>query len=144
MKVRVSLLSITPSVPTASMADIAFLLIIFFMLTTSFSPERTVVQLPNSMIRTEVAQDAAVVAVTSQGELHFTDGERPSFPLTTIQELGSLTAAIVELLPDKQFLIKADRTARYQVIDQVLEALRVNGAQNIGLLTDRKAATRTE
>lgn len=144
MKLRGSLLKSAPSVPTASMADIAFLLIIFFMLTTSFSPERTAVQLPSSLIRTEVAKDAAIVAVTSQGEIHFTDGEQPSFPLTTIKELGPLTATIVKLIPDRQFLIKADRTTRYQVIDQVLEALRDNGAQNVGLLTDRKTLTRKE
>ena len=64
MKARYYLSPVVPRVPTASMADIAFLLIIFFMLTTSFSPERTSVQLPESQIRTEVSKDAAIVAIT--------------------------------------------------------------------------------
>lgn len=128
-----------PVIPTASMADIAFLLIIFFMLTTSFSPERTSVQLPQSEIQTEVPRDSAIIAITTEGTMNFTDGERPSFPVTTPQEIGLLTKEIVELIPDKEFLIKADRMVRYELIDAVLDQLRLNGAQRIGLLTDRRA-----
>ena len=40
-------------IPTASMADIAFLLIVFFMVTTTISVDRTTVQLPTSMERGE-------------------------------------------------------------------------------------------
>ena len=128
-----------PVIPTASMADIAFLLIIFFMLTTSFSPERTSVQLPQSEIQTEVPRNSAIIAITTEGTMKFTDGERPSFPVTTPQEIGLLTKEIVELIPDKEFLIKADRMVRYELIDAVLDQLRLNGAQRIGLLTDRRA-----
>jgi len=121
------------------MADIAFLLIIFFMLTTSFSPERTTVELPQSQIRTDVSRDAAIVAITIDGTIKFTDGERPSFPLAELTELGALTAEVVSLIPDREFLIKADRTVEYRLIDAVLDQLRNNGARNIGLLTERRA-----
>ncbi len=127
------------SIPTASMADIAFLLIIFFMLTTTFSPERTNVQLPNSAIRTEVSRDAAIVAISSDGIVSFTEGQALAFALSGPDELGSLTQQIVQLFPDKQFVIKADRLVNYEMVDQVLEQLRNNGAKNIGLLTDRKS-----
>jgi len=130
--------SIAPTVPTASMADIAFLLIIFFMLTTSFSPERTTVELPPSEIRTEVSRDAAIIAITADGEVRFTDGERPSFPLESVQEVGPLTQEIIGFIPDKEFLIKADRLARYETVDGVLEQLRLNGVQRIGLLTEKE------
>ena len=121
------------------MADIAFLLIIFFMLTTSFSPERTTVELPQSEIRTEVPRDSAIVAITAEGEIKFTDGERPSFLLGSVQELGLLSQEIIGLIPDKEFLIKADRLVRYEMVDAVLEQLRLNGVQRIGLLTEKKA-----
>ena len=139
MKLREQVFSIKPTVPTASMADIAFLLIIFFMLTTSFSPERTSVQLPESEIRTEVSEGAAIIAVTEGGEIVFTSGEEPSVPLSSPEELGLLTQEIVELIPRKEFVIKADRQARYEHVDQVLEALRSNGARRIGLLTRPEA-----
>lgn len=130
--------ALVPRIPTASMADIAFLLIIFFMLTTSFSPERTSVSLPESEIRTEVSKDAAIVAISSQGEISFTDGDQPAFPLVNIAELGQYVKALVAAIPRKEFLIKADRDVRYQLVDGVLEQLRSNGARRIGLLTDRK------
>ena len=130
--------ALVPRIPTASMADIAFLLIIFFMLTTSFSPERTSVSLPESEIRTEVSKDAAIVAISSQGGISFTDGDQPAFPLANIAELGQYVKALVAAIPRKEFLIKADRDVRYQLVDGVLEQLRTNGARRIGLLTERK------
>lgn len=120
------------------MADIAFLLIIFFMLTTSFSPERTSVSLPESEIRTEVSKDAAIVAISSQGEISFTDGDQPAFPLVNIATLGQYVKTLVAAIPRKEFLIKADRDVRYELVDGVLEQLRTNGARRIGLLTERK------
>ena len=130
--------SMVPRIPTASMADIAFLLIIFFMLTTSFSPERTSVSLPQSEIRSEVSKDAAIVAISSRGEVSFTDGDQPAFTLTNIAELGQYVKTLVAAIPRKEFLIKADRDVRYQLVDGVLEQLRTNGARRIGLLTERK------
>ncbi len=139
MSLRRGIRSVAPTVPTASMADIAFLLIIFFMLTTSFSPERTTVELPQSEIRTEVPRGSAIIAITADGEIKFTDGERPSFLLGNLQEIGLLTQEIIGFIPDKEFLIKADRLVRYEMVDGVLEQLRLNGAQRIGLLTEKKA-----
>ena len=135
---RKTSVSLVPRIPTASMADIAFLLIIFFMLTTSFSPERTSVSLPESEIRQEVSKDAAIVAISSQGEVSFTDGEQPAFTLVNIAELGQYVKALVAAIPGKEFLIKADRDVQYQLVDGVLEQLRTNGARRIGLLTERK------
>ncbi len=130
---------LAPTVPTASMADIAFLLIIFFMLTTSFSPERTTVNLPESETRTEVSRNSAIIAITADGEIKFTDGERPSFLLGSVEEIGLLTQEIIGFIPDKEFLIKADRLARYEMVDGVLEQLRLNGVQRIGLLTEKES-----
>ena len=135
---------IAPLIPTASMADIAFLLIIFFMLTTSFSPDQTNVELPRSEIRTEVPRDAAIIAITADGIIRFTDGERLAFALGTATEIGPLAEEIVGWIPDKEFLIKADRMVRYELIDAVLEQLRLNGAKRIGLLTEKQVGGSTE
>lgn len=135
MKLRDKIWTQQPKIPTASMADIAFLLIIFFMLTTSFSPEKTNVTLPESTIQVEVSEDASIVAITADGSILFTSGQEASIPLAGPDELGQKTQQIIDLVPSKEFVIKADRNARYQAIDGVLEALRNNGAKRIGLLT---------
>lgn len=129
---------LSPAVPTASMADIAFLLIIFFMLTTSFSPERTSVDLPQSLLRTEISKDAAIVAVSKDGVVHFTTGEEVSEELSSPAELGQIAADLVKAIPNKQFVIKADRDAKYEYVDAVLDQLRRHGARNIGMLTEQK------
>ncbi|GAB4229315.1 MAG: hypothetical protein Kow00109_00450 [Acidobacteriota bacterium] len=139
MRLRERVWVIPPAVPTASMADIAFLLIIFFMLTTSFSPERTSVQLPRSVTQAEVEKGAAIIAVTQDGQIKFTSGEEESVALSGPEELGLLVREIVKLVPAKEFVIKADRRAQYKWIDQVLDALRQNGAKRIGLLTRPEA-----
>ena len=48
------------AIPTAGMADIAFLLLIFFMLIV-YEPDRTTVDLPDSEIRAGSDSDAALV-----------------------------------------------------------------------------------
>ena len=135
MNLRKQLHTVPPSVPTASMADIAFLLIIFFMLTTSFSPERTSVQLPESLIQMKVTEEASIIAITRDEQIRFTSGEEESVPLSGPEELGLIVKEIIELVPSKEFVIKADRNVRYEAIDGVLETLRSNGANRIGLLT---------
>jgi biopolymer transport protein ExbD len=125
-------------VPTASMADIAFLLIIFFMLTTSFSPVRTSVDLPHSVERSEVEQNAAIVAITSQNQLVFSDGETPGFDVASAADLSGHIRSLVSVQPNKQFVIRADRTVRYATVDSVLDELRRSGARNIGLLTEQR------
>jgi biopolymer transport protein ExbD len=129
-------------VPTASMADIAFLLIIFFMLTTSFSPVKTSVDLPSSVERAEVERNAAIIAITVAGEIVFSDGYNPGFNVNSASELAPHIAALVRAVPNKQFVIKADRLARYQQIDDVLDQLRLSGAKNIGLLTEQKTTAK--
>ena len=142
MRLREHVRTIKPLVPTISMADIAFLLIIFFMLTTSFSPERTSVKLPESIIRAEVTEEASIIAITADGTIMFTTGQEASVRLRGADELGEIVREIVELVPAKEFVIKADRNARYKWIDQVLGALRSNGAKRIGLLTRPEARVR--
>lgn len=138
MKRRIHRAQAAPVVPTASMADIAFLLIIFFMLTTSFSPDRTQVGLPSSVMREQVRENPAIVAITEDGTVLFSNGESQSEPVLSMDELQNQAEQVIAVFPDTEFVIKADRQARYEFIDSVLEALRNAGVQNIGLLTTQE------
>lgn len=124
-------------IPTASMADIAFLLIVFFMVTTTITVDRTVVELPQSMERTEVPKDAAVIAITEDGIVNFSDGEEDS-RVIRVEDLLPSAAFIMSKNSLKFFVIKADGNAEYRFIDEVMEQLRQASVRNIAMLTGQE------
>lgn len=124
-------------IPTASMADIAFLLIVFFMVTTNLTVDRTRVTLPTSMERSEVPKDAAVIAIEEGGVVHFSDGAEQSRVMNMNDILPS-AAFVMEKNSLKFFVIKADGNTRYEFIDQVMEQLRQANVRNIAMLTGQE------
>ena len=128
-------------VPTASMADIAFLLIIYFMLTTSFSPVKMSVDLAEAANRAEVEKQAAVIAIGIDGQLEVSDGLAPGNRLNSLDELDGFVKEVLTVEPNKQFIIKADRNVRYDTFNAVYERLRTNGTRRIALLTETKKGT---
>jgi biopolymer transport protein ExbD len=126
---------LTAVIPTASMADIAFLLIIFFMLTTSFSPVKMSVDLADAMSREEVDKDAAIIAVGPGGEMEISNGINPGNRINSMDELDLFVQEVLAQDPTKQFIIKADRNIRYDVFNAVYEKLRNNNCRRIALLT---------
>src|SRR5207247_5647913 len=86
-------------IPTASMADIAFLLIIFFMLTTSFSPVKMSVDLAEAANREEVEKLAAIIAIGPNGDIEISDGLRSE---EHTSELQSRVDLVCRLLLEKK------------------------------------------
>jgi biopolymer transport protein ExbD len=117
------------------MADIAFLLIIFFMVTTAYSLDRTPLELPETREQQQVPKGAAIVSITREGAFRFSAGEDDTQPVGSIEELAHRMRATLAANSLHPFIIKADRDARYRVIDQVLEQLRGAGAENVSLLS---------
>jgi biopolymer transport protein ExbD len=135
-------------IPTASMADIAFLLIIFFMVTTVFDVDRTSVNLPVSIERLEVPRGAAVVVIakivdpsTNIEAIHykFSAGEDMSQEVA-INELYYYVAQITSIDTTHPFIIKADKDIKYELIDEIVDTLRRAQAENVILLTGQRVA----
>ncbi len=123
-----------PVIPTASMADIAFLLIIFFMLTFTLEVDRTQVTLPRTELRFEVPKKAAYISVTEQGVIRASDGERQSTVIPE-QDVLSFAAEVVAIQPDKEFALKADGAVPYKYIDTILDSLKQANVRVIYLLS---------
>ncbi len=134
-------------IPTASMADIAFLLIIFFMVTTVHELDRTSVNLPTAVTRTEAEKGAAIVVLAKQEMsgveslvYKFSDGDQTSWAVSGPNDIYLEAARAAAADSAKQFIIKADGTVRYEKIDELLDALRRGGVQKVLLLTAQKVA----
>ena len=68
-------------IPTASMADIAFLLIIFFMVTINFEVDKTQVLLPKTALRLEIPKKSAYISIIESGQIRVSSGEEISVPV---------------------------------------------------------------
>jgi biopolymer transport protein ExbD len=122
-------------IPTASMADIAFLLIIFFMVTITFEVDKTQVTLPKSALRFEVPKKAAYISVTSEGMIRVSSGEEVSVVVPGPEDVLSFAASVVATDPQKAFVVKADQTVRYEYVDRVIDALKQAKVETLYLLS---------
>ncbi len=127
-----------PRIPTASMADIAFLLIIFFMLTITYEVDKTQLALPKTDIRLEIPKKAAYVSIEANGVLRVSNGEETSVLVPGVEDVLSFAATIVATDPIKAFVIKADTDTPYRHVDQVLDALKRAKVEIIYLLSDQQ------
>ncbi len=127
-----------PVIPTASMADIAFLLIVFFMLTFTIEVDKTQVTLPKTAIRFEVPKKAAYVSVTQDGLIKVSTGEEISVTVNGVEDVLSFAQGVVAGDPSKSFVLKADGEVRYEVVDKVLDALKQAKVEVIYLLSEQR------
>ena len=125
-------------IPTASMADIAFLLIIFFMVTITFEVDKTQVLLPKTAIRFEIPKKAAYISVTDAGLIKVSSGEELSAPVPGVEDVLSFAAGVVASDPQKPFVLKADANVPYDVVDKVIDALKQAKVEVIYLLSEQE------
>ena len=133
-------------IPTASMADIAFLLIIFFMVTTTHELDRTSVNLPVAKIREQAEAGAAIVVLAKVADqsgveqlvYKFSDGEEVSHVVSGPQDINLEASRAFYEDQTKQFILKADGTVRFEKIDELLDAMRAGGVQKVMLLTGQR------
>ncbi len=133
-------------IPTASMADIAFLLIIFFMVTTVHDVDRTSVNLPVARIREKAEQGAAMVVLAKVQDASgaeylvykFSDGKTTSHVVNGPEDIYLEASRLTYADSTKQFILKADGTVRFEKIDELLDNMRKGGVQRVMLLTQQK------
>jgi biopolymer transport protein ExbD len=129
---------------TASMADIVFLLIVFFVITYNVEVDRTQVVLPKTMVRHNIPKEAAFVSIDKAGVVRVSSGKEMSLPVGSDEEVQSFAANVVAANPYKEFVIKADKGVKYEAFDHVLDALKQAKVRVIYLLSEQKTVNDTE
>jgi biopolymer transport protein ExbD len=120
------------------MADVAFLLIIFFLVTFQIEVDKTQVELPKTGIRLEVPEDSAYVSITESGFIRVSSGDELSFQVPSAEEVFSMASSVVAKDPQKSFVLKADREVPYGAVDEVIDALKRANVRNVYLLSQQE------
>ena len=128
---------------TGSMADIIFLLIIFFVITYKVEVDKTKVELPDTTVRVTIpeADKPAWISIAARSEgylIRVSTGEEMALPIGTDEELVTFASTEVARNPEKDFIIKADKEVPYERFDAVLDALKQSKVKNIYLLSEQK------
>jgi|UniRef100_A0A7V3PSU3 biopolymer transport protein ExbD len=122
--------SIEPNIPTASMGDIAFLIIIFFMTTSIFSREKGLkIVLPEKGAETKIkSENILTVAVNPTGQVLV--GER----VVNIPEVNVLVREQLDKNPELAVALRVSRKAPYQTMIEVFDQLKIAKAERISLI----------
>ncbi len=116
-------------IPMASLADIAFLLLIFFLVTTTIDVDRGIgLSLPAKGEETEVrTKNITNLLINAQGEV-LLDNE-----LILINEIARRIEQKIQENPNLIVSVKTDRETKYDVFVQVLDELKVANATRISI-----------
>jgi biopolymer transport protein ExbD len=122
-------------IPTSSMADIAFLLLIFFLVTTIFDEEKGLsIVLPEQGEEQEVSQKNILhLLIQPSGVVEVKRGESPQIQRTTPQEIGAIWRMEVAQNPNLIAAVKTSPTASYRFMIDVLDQLQAAGASRVNL-----------
>ncbi len=117
------------SIPTATMADIAFLLIVFFLVTTSMSHDKGLgITLPPYGLTTRVpSRNITKVGINTLGEIMH-DGT-----IVSIEQMGQRIKTMTE---ENEYLIvsiKTDPETRYEVFVDIIDEIKKAGNDKISI-----------
>lgn len=126
------------TIPTSSMADIAFLLLVFFLVTTVFPKDRGLaLVLPDDGVTTPVDRaNLLVLTVTGDGAVEVLPGSADQSFRIDVARLGSVWRERVAARPGLIAAIRTRPDAPYGAMIDVLDALQGAGARRISLQVD--------
>jgi biopolymer transport protein ExbD len=126
---------VASEVPTSSMADIAFLLLIFFLVTTTFPKDKGLaIVLPQEGAEAEVSQKNVLhIIVQPTGVVIVKRGESQVEQTVSADEVENIWRTDVSQNPNLIAAVKTHPDASYRYMIDVLDALQLAGAERISL-----------
>jgi len=114
-----------------SLIDIAFTLLIIFMITAPIMQGGVDVQLPRAEARPLQPKEGLIVSVDRQGRV-FVDND----PLTIDEFRAAFPAIVRRRSPEGGVYLRADSRASYGQVVRVLAIMRTAGVGDVGLVTE--------
>lgn len=126
-----------PVVTIIPLIDILCILLIFFIVTTTFKKEtnQLKINLPESKEAKEAAAESKPpVLLRVQNEQNLTLDDQP----VTVDGLAEALKAQMQKDPERGIALQADKEAPFGLIVKVLDALQAAGVKNIPAFTEPK------
>ncbi|MGO1079009.1 ExbD/TolR family protein [Inquilinus sp. CA228] len=118
------------------MLDLAYVLLLIFIIMTTAAVQGIEVNLPKASAAASMSQpQMRAISIDNQGQVYL-----DTIPVT-LPELESRIAQIKATVPDFPVVIKADQAVQYARVMDVLDLLRRVGVQQVGLVSQRPAAS---
>jgi biopolymer transport protein TolR len=124
--------SLVADVNVTSLVDVAFVLLIIFMITAPIMQGGVDVQLPRAEARPIPAKEGMVVSVDREGRI-FIDETRVSY-----NDFRLTFSALVQSRKPKSVYLRADRRVPYGDVVRVLAIIRVSGISDVGLVAEEE------
>ncbi len=122
-------LKITATIPVSSMADIAFLLLIFFMVTSVLKVDTDLpLELPDAT-GTEVKENDINISIDKEQRYYYEN------IMVSEKELINRVFARIQSKPESRILINAHKELPYEVLDRMFQNLREINANNVAIIT---------
>jgi biopolymer transport protein ExbD len=124
----------TPQIIIVSLIDIFAMLLIFFIVTTTFKTAETQlsIKLPESKTATQAANptDPLVLAITADEKIVLGDQS-----LKSVDDLATALQDMQKKTPDRPLAMKADQKVSFGFLVQVLDSLKKAGVKNLPTFT---------
>jgi biopolymer transport protein ExbD len=118
----------TPSVQMAPLIDMIFILLIFFLVTTSFVRETGIeVTRPTSVTASPQERSSLLVGISASGTVHF---EGSTVELVSLR---SLLRPRLEKRPDRVVVLLVDRDAPSGRLVEVIDECKLAGAERVAI-----------
>ncbi|NCO51076.1 MAG: biopolymer transporter ExbD [Deltaproteobacteria bacterium] len=123
-----------PRVDLTPMVDVVFLLLIFFMISTTFieTPGLTVDLPKSSQQQTHKKTEEVRVYLAADGSLYL-EQKKVSYP-----ELMEALAAYGESAAETTFLLMADKNVKHGQVVQLMDSAKIAGFSKLSIATEKK------
>lgn len=125
-------LPLAADINVTAMVDVAFVLLIVFMITAPIMQGGVDVQLPRAEARPMNAKEGMVVSVDREGRI-FIDQTSVSY-----RDFQMTFAALVKSRKPKSVYLRADRRVPYGDVVRVLATIRTSGVTDVGLVAEEE------
>ena len=125
-------LPLNADINVTSLVDIAFVLLIIFMIAAPIMQGGVDVQLPKAEARPITAKDGVVVSVDAEGRI-FIDETRVGEA-----EFRATFGALVQRRKPNAVYLRADRRVPYGEVVRVLAVIRISGINDVGLVAEEE------